>query len=179
MTLQTARYRQPQAQFVRFKAYGNERIALASFLGGVTLALGASTIAEARPIGAAYAAHTHGRALAGARQEDFSPANALGEIKQSAGLTWAQLALLLDVSRTTIHDWTCGTKLRPGSQAKLATLLDRVRSMADLPKFKVRNALLGPTGLAAAASQKGALLVSDNTPPRHRLHLEDAGEILG
>lgn len=179
MTQQLARYRQPQAQFVRFKAYGNESIPLAALVGGITLALGASTAVEARPIGAAYEAQVHVGPPTVARQEDASPADVLAEIKLAAGLTWSQLAELLDVSRTTLHDWTSGAKLRAGSEGKLAALLDRVRSMADLPKFKMRSMLLGPKALAADVSPTGPLVVSDNTPPRHRLRLEDAGEVLG
>ncbi|OMG61387.1 hypothetical protein IL54_4780 [Sphingobium sp. ba1] len=179
MIHQMARYQQPQPQFVRFKALGNESIPLTALLGGLTLAFGAHAAVEARPIGAAYEAQVHLGPPNFARQEDVSPVAALEEIKQAAGLTWAQLAVLLDVSRTTLHDWTSGGKLRVGSQAKLAALLDRVRSMADLPKFKMRSMLLGQTGPAANASPHGPLVVSDNTSPRHRLRLEDMGEVLG
>ncbi|WP_152569490.1 MULTISPECIES: hypothetical protein [Sphingomonas] len=179
MTPQVARYRQPQARFVRIKAQGNESIPLAALVGGITLALGGAAAAQARPVGAAYEAQLHLGQTAVARQEDVNPADALEEMKQAAGLTWAQLALLLEVSRTTLHDWTSGAKLRAGSQAKLVGLLDRVRAMTDVPKFKKRSLLLGPTGPATVASQQGPLVVSDNTPPRHRLRLEDSREVLG
>lgn len=179
MTHPMARYQQPRTQFLRFKAYGNERIPLTALMGSISLALGGTSGAEARPVGHAYDTQVHVLQPTVARRKGVSPGEALEEIKDAAGLTWVQLALLLDVSRMTLHDWTSGTTPRPNSQAKLTALLDRVRSMADIPKFKMRSLLLGPAEPAANESLHGPLVVSDNTPSQHRLRLEEVGEVLG
>ena len=82
MIHQMARYQQPQPQFVRFKALGNESIPLTALLGGLTLAFGAHAAVEARPIGAAYEAQVHLGPPNFARQEDVSPVAALAGARE-------------------------------------------------------------------------------------------------
>lgn len=169
MTEQLLRYHQTKVKFVRVRTpLRTERIHVGGLLSGLGLALCTPVSADARPVGAAYVPQTQAGAAIAARQEDIGPAEALEEIKQSSGLTWSQLAALLDVSRKTLHDWSSGSKLRGSSQAKLASLLERVRTMADLPRFKIRTALLGPADQPKLRDDRGPLIISDNTPPRHR-----------
>ncbi|MVZ98497.1 hypothetical protein EUU23_12410 [Sphingorhabdus sp. IMCC26285] len=167
MIQQLLRYHQSQPHFVRVKApLQSERIPVAGLLGGIALTLGTPANAEVRPIGSAYQLLMPSTQMVPRQKDGINAKDALIELKMTSDLTWSQIARLLGVSRTRVHSWTEGGKIRGNNQAKIQDLLEQVRSMADLPKFKIRNALIGRTSTIDRGV--GPLLISDNTPPRHR-----------
>ena len=113
-----------------------------------------------------------------AREEDI--ADALHEVKDSAGLTWEQVALLFGVSRKSVHNWLSSGKISKANRAVAFELLERVRAMAGDRSFKIRKALMGyhlPTRTFATGD--GPLLESVGDAPRHRVASEEnALEIL-
>jgi hypothetical protein len=156
-------------QRARIKApVRNEVIPVVAMMTSIGLAVCTPGVAQARPVGSGYVPQTNTSLMSSAREEDISPFIALTEIKKTTGLTWTQIAGLLGVTRKSIDNWMNGAPVRGGNLNKIGRLLDRVRGMVDLPRFKIRTALLGPTAQPKTRDGRGPLIVSDNTPPRHR-----------
>lgn len=102
-----------------------------------------------------------------ARKEDIS--SALHEVKDTAGLTWDQLAAVFGVSRKSIHNWLSSNKIGKTNRAAVLEVLDQVRSMAGEKSFKIRKALLGDKfPLRSLATADGPVLESSGDVPRHR-----------
>ena len=127
---------------------------------------------NASPLVNSFGTPNHTRAVAYAREEEVSAEKALGEIKERAGLTWAQVATIFRVSSRTIHNWMAGEGMADRHRHTLSDALDTVRSLAGERSYRIRNALLGDAApsrmLQKTGRTDGPLLESDNTPPRHR-----------
>lgn len=179
MTHQVMRYHSMQPKSARLRAPPlSDVIPIAAMVGCMALAIGGPTSTQARPLGTSYGLQSSPLQVLLAREEELNAREALAEIKSTSGLTWAQIAQLLQISRKRLHDWNSGGNLREANEAKLSALLERVRSFSDLPKFKIRAALLGPS-VQLSDHDPQPMVVSDNKPPRNRLRLADESELVG
>lgn len=66
--------------------------------------------------------------LAEATVDTDSTRQAISELRQVSGLTWAQLGELFDVSRRSVHFWASGKPLNAGNEQRLMEVLDVVRA---------------------------------------------------
>lgn len=66
------------------------------------------------------------------------------ELRRVAGLTWEQMAELLDVSRRSVHFWASGKPLNAANEARLLRILDVVRYADRGSAEATRSALLEP-----------------------------------
>lgn len=145
---------------------GLRRIPVALILAAPCL--GGTSAAHASPLSDYRTNQTHVSVEVIAREEEVSARDALAEIKAKAGLTWAQLAAIFGVSSKSVHNWMSGTGMSDANRHILSATLDKVRAMAGDRGYRIRNALLGSAVHSAPDGGEGALVVSDNTPLRHR-----------
>jgi transcriptional regulator with XRE-family HTH domain len=66
---------------------------------------------------------------------------AIGELRRLSGLTWEQLARLLDVSRRSLHFWASGHAMNASHEERLARVLAVVRKV-DRGSSSANRALL-------------------------------------
>ena len=93
------------------------------------------------------------------KRSPFSGKLALTEIRRRTALTWDQLAMLMSVSRRTIHTWAAGGTMRPSHKAKLEELYERVLALRDLKSFAIRKLVLDEADMA------GEKLAADSRIP--------------
>lgn len=69
---------------------------------------------------------------------------AVTELRRRSGLTWKQLAQVLDVSRRSVHFWASGKPMNAENEAHLFRVLDIVRGIDRGSASATRAALLQP-----------------------------------
>ena len=72
-----------------------------------------------------------------------SSSAAIMELRRLSGLTWDQLARLLDVTRRTLHFWASGKPLTPAHEERLHRLLATIRQLNRGSSTANRALLLG------------------------------------
>jgi len=75
----------------------------------------------------------------------YGAADELEELKSISGLTWDQIARILNVTRRSIHFWIKGGVIAAGNQERLSRLLLTLRSIAFNSPSETRSFLLHPT----------------------------------
>jgi DNA-binding transcriptional regulator YiaG len=100
---------------------------------------------------------------------------AIAELRRLTGLTWEQLARLLDVSRRSLHFWASGQTLSPANEERLQRLVSYVRKVDRGSAAANRAALLSPADdgqlpfdLLAAGDYEGALWMMGNSDTKSR-----------
>ena len=73
----------------------------------------------------------------------------LDEIKNTSGLTWAQIARVMCVSRRSIHLWLRGNALSAAKEERLHSVLYIVRLLGGRSQLDTRSTLLDKTGGAS------------------------------
>jgi DNA-binding transcriptional regulator YiaG len=99
---------------------------------------------------------------------------AIGELRRLSGLTWDQLARLLDVSRRALHFWASGMAMTPANEERLGRLLGVVRQIDRGSASENRAVLLGARGdgtvpfdrLAEGRYEEVVDLLGPGGPPR-------------
>lgn len=77
-------------------------------------------------------------------------ADELREAKELSGLTWAQLASVLNVRERSVHLWAAGRPARAGNHEKVKRLVTLIQSV-QLEPLTFRDALYSPTSGHKAA----------------------------
>ena len=179
---QVLRYAQQPSQAAMVPApRQSQTIPVFTVMGSLALALCPSGGAHAQPVGSAYLASTGTPSGALAREEEVTAPEMISEIKETAGLTWAQLAAIFGVSSKSVHNWMGGAGLSEANRHTLVATLDKVRAMAGERGYKIRNAILGSpsSGKASLAKEDGPAVESTNASLRNRIALvENTLEIL-
>ena len=120
-----------------------------------------------------------------AREEDakLEAGALLSNIKSTSGLTWAEIGMILGVTRRAVYDWTKkGAKVRAGNLAKLSELFERVKRLEGEPKFKIRQSVLqvASENTGVLPHQHGdtsPILTSDHRPARHKLKVSETSSL--
>lgn len=74
-----------------------------------------------------------------------TPREKLRELRHISGLTWAQIAALLNVDRRSVHLWESGRALHPKNEEKLGRLLAVIREIDRGFASANRSILTSPT----------------------------------
>lgn len=103
---------------------------------------------------------------------------ALNELRKLSGLTWEQLAKLLDVSRRSLHFWATGQPLSRFNEENLNRLLGTIRYINRGSASMNRKLLLSPSQdgrlfldllIAGEHEQVKQILGSGNAPTKPQL----------
>lgn len=73
------------------------------------------------------------------------PPKIIAELRRLTGLTWEQLAQLLNVSRRSVHFWASGSRIASENRAHLQRVIETVRFIDRGSAAENRAALLAPT----------------------------------
>lgn len=99
------------------------------------------------------------------------------ELRRVSGLTWAQLATLLNVSRQTVHSWASGKPLTSEHELHLHRVADVVTAAKLETPDRTRTALITAhdgrlaLDLLAAGDYDGAReLLAENSQPSTQAH---------
>lgn len=161
-------YSSPRQTAVVSRTGEPARISAMLLLATASLTAGTSS-AQAAPISALRVQQTSPLQQYVLREEDVGIDRALHELKDGAGMTWGQVAMLFGVSRKTVHNWISGQGAKADHRAAIFEALDMLREMAGERTFKIRRALLGDKlPIRKFASGEGPSLDSVSEPPRHR-----------
>ena len=76
---------------------------------------------------------------------------AISRLRSLSGLTWDQLALLLRVSRRTVHFWASGKPMSPSNELRVRALFETVRMLDRGSARANRLMLLAPIANGASA----------------------------
>ena len=150
---------------------------LKSLAFGAMLVTLSSTSAHAASLGETRleAGSTAVTVVGRSRDVDSSTAEELDEIKRRSGLTWGQIASLFSVSRKSVHSWATGKPARPRHSVRISKLLEEIRSVGDVPAFKVREAIFGhptePSSESDRANREPPILAADHTPFVHQVEV--------
>ena len=90
--------------------------------------------------GGASPSGSDGSSLAGSA--DAPAQDAVAELRRVSGLTWEQIAVVLGVSRRSLHFWASGKPMLPANEERLQRVLSVVRSVDRGSAAKTRRLLL-------------------------------------